>query len=318
MAVHASWENYCHIADEAVWGVLDGTPAYLHLPISSSPGSIKATPINVKPPVWIGSRQAIYSRNVGYNVGGQLATGLFGWQDASNVSLAEHLIAWAADSPNAIALPSKSVEMYDGDLDNKRFLGNRVNTLTISGTSGQFITLTLDLIGQSAAGGTTEQTNTPATQLLILQSMMWFDEGVFELPSATALAIESFSLTLQNTLQPKFLNGQTIAHLTAGMRATQYTLTFPKESDVYDADRRTLGENVTTAQLILKGLHGGTGLTGTVSTVTIDLDRMQFLDATPVDSDMNQIVSVSPQYDALNPSDGSANDVDFTFGEAAT
>lgn len=313
--VYAGWSKYLHIAAESAWGTLDGTPAYRQIPVQSE--TLKSTPIQVTADSFCGLRQNTFARVAGYDVAGNITAFLYGWQDASNVSLAQHLVAWAFTGGSSLDLSSKSIERFDSDVDNKRWLGNRVNQAVISGTAGGPISISLDVIGQSETGGITEQTWAADDGYAIEQSVFVMEDMTFEIPSATAVLIESFQLTIQNNLQPKRLSGSpTIAHLSAGLRVCSLQFSIPKAANTYDALRRTTGETVTTGQINLKGLHKGTGTTGSYTTLVIDIGKQAMSDATVVDGDRNALVMVGPQYLAINPANGD-DEVKLTWGEAA-
>ena len=84
----------------------------------------------------------------------------------------------------------------------------------------------------------------------------------------------------------------------------------PSRRYTYDAKRRSSTVSDQTFQIVLKGDHDGTG-TNTYTTGTIDIDRMNFLDA--VDQ-MNRegLVMAEVSYDILKPS-STDNDCDFTW-----
>lgn len=313
MAVYPAWSKYLHIAAESVWGTKDSSPNYLLVPYLSQ--TMKATRVEVTADHFCGQREPMHQESVATTVGGNITTNLFAAQDSNNVSLAQHLVSWATNGPTSHTLDSKTIEVYDADVDNKRFLGNRVNSMTLSGAPNQPIQISLDVIGKSVEGGIQEQTIDPADLLVILQSMMFFNTFTFEIPASTELQVEAFSLTVQNNLQPKFLNGTTIAHLTAGLRISTLSFTFPKSANTYDALNRAVGESTTTAQANFQGLHKSTGSTGTKTTLTIDFDRINFNDATFTETDRNQLVMITPSYNVLKPGSSDPG-IELTWSEA--
>jgi hypothetical protein len=96
----------------------------------------------------------------------------------------------------------------------------------------------------------------------------------------------------------------------AGDRVWTLSFTVRKTANTYDAKRRSATVSDQTFQIVLKGDHDGTGA-NTYTTGTIDIDRMNFLDA--VDQ-MNRegLTMAEVTYDIIKPST-TDNDVDLTW-----
>ena len=312
MAVHAGWQRRIHFAAETTWGTTPGSPAYIYLPYSSY--SVIATPQSVQAGLFTGHRQRRHNRVNRYTVQGQVQTPLWGYQvdDGVNTqSIAQRLIAPALSAPAGLELDALLFEIFENDTENKRHNGLRINNLTLAGDSqSNIITLTLDLIGKSETGGITEQS---LSATLPQPVEFLFSDSTFAY-AGSAIELESFQITVNNNLQPRWGNASTISYLTNGERHVNYQFSVVKTANTWDALRRSTAVNNATAQLVLKGLHGGTAANN-YTTVTIDFDRVNFMNASD-NGDLNALWSQSPEFVVLKP-DTTDNEIDVTYGTAA-
>lgn len=304
-------QRYLHIAPEASYGATPVSPSYLLLPFETY--DVKATPRRRDAQPFVGLLEERYGENIAVDVAGNLVCPLYGWQDASNDSLAEHLIAWAFSNPTSVDMASKLCEVFDNDNDNKRHNGLIPNTMSLTGNPDGIL-LSLGLIGQAETGGITEQ---------VLDQTVFPEKSTFLFKDATftidtvAAKLAQFVITRENNLQPDRLMGSgNIDSLTAGTRRTMFQFMVRKTADTYDALRRSYAGTEAAFVLTLKGKHNGTGATGNYTTVTFTFPRGSFIDATEENSDRNALVSQSPNYHILKPATTDPS-VTITYGESA-
>lgn len=304
----AGWQKYLHFAGETTWGTIDASPVYVYMPYTSC--TLAAVPKAVQAELYTGLRQRKHNRIVNYMVQGQITAPLFGYHISSK-SIAERLIEDAISAPAGLFLDSSTIEVFEGDVDNKRWLGCRINQLTLSGTGeGGTIDVTLDIIGKSETGGITEQVLS-ATSPQPVEFLM--ADATF-LYAGAAIELEAFTITINNQLQPKFMGASTIHLLSNGVRLVNYTFKVVNNANTFSALRRATTVNNATAQLILKGRHQGTAAQ-TFTQITIDFDRVNFANAGDEVS-LNALVSQNVDFIALKP-DTTDSEIDFTFGTAA-
>lgn len=307
---YLGWQRYLHIAAaESTWGTINGTPAWRQCPYAEY--TVRAQHLRRQSTPTTGSRARRHNQAYGIRVAGNLTTNLYGKQ-VSNISLAELLVAWAWNAPSSNTLESRTIEVFES-LAARRHLGLRVNSCTIAGSVGTPITISLELIGQA-------ETNTAAGSAQALsatdvpeRSEFLFEEATFSL-GGSALPMESFSLSLNNNLSERSLNSTSPSLLLAGQRVVDFNVVVPHNATTRDGYRRAITQVDTTAQLVLKGLHDGSGSSGTYSQVTIDFDKVSFGDKDN-QGDQNSIVNESQQWIVLKPST-SDNDVDFTWANS--
>jgi hypothetical protein len=308
MANLAGWMKRFHIAAESAWGTTPASPTYIYVPVGSC--NMQATPQSVQAQLYTGHRQRKHSRVTRYNVAGQIAMPLLA-QHVSSKSIAEHFIEKAISAPAGLDLDSFLLEGFENDIDNKRWNGCRINQMTLSGDAeSNVVNGTFDIIGKSETGGIAEQT-LDHTQPQPLEFLM--EDCTFAYAGG-AIEVAGFQLVVNNNLQPRFLNSSTITYLSAGERHTSLQLTFVKSANTFDALRRATTASNATAQLILKGRHGGTG-SDTFTRITIDIDRSSFINA--VDNvDLNRLTDQAVDFIVLKP-DTTDDDLTWTFDTAA-
>ena len=309
---YMGWQRRLHLtANETTWGAIPGTPAYFLVPYSDC--NIKLTRDRRQSQPFSGRRQRMHNQAFRRRLGGNITCPLFGQQDASNVSIAQKLIAWAFSAPAGIDLDSRTAELFDS-LEVKRWTGLRVNNCTISGSEGNPITISLDVIGKdetSVSAGSAQALAAAVSE----KTEFLFEDAVFTF-GGSAQKMKSFSLSVANNLAAdEFLNSDTIQILPAGDRVINFQFVIHHNVTTRDAILRASAASEPAAQLVLKGLHNGTGLTGNYTTVTIDIDRGSFDDAS-FPGGRNEVVREEDQYVILKPA-SSDNDVDLTYGEAS-
>lgn len=275
-------QKYLVLASEDVWGrnpdvssgTGSGTQAYVHVPVLDYNVKLAMERRQANP--FLGILQRKHSTPIRGMPTGTLTCALHGYHPGSiNVSLAQYLCDWAFSNPESTEPPSKTAQWYEATLADKEHVGLRVNQATLSGDSASgVIQIQLDLMGKDENGnGTFTAESLPNDRDKIVD--FEFADATFQLAGAT-VQLDSFSLTLQRNLQSQYLNNRRPAWLLA----TGYTWTFQanllKLNDTYDGYRRQNTAAEFTGQLVLKGLHNGTGASGTYSQVQFDFDRLSF------------------------------------------
>lgn len=306
--------SYLMIGDEATWGTMPAVPVYYALPVNNynvrfKPESRQATP-------YLGIFQRKHNKIFRGMPSGQLECALYGWQPATlGKSFMEYLLTWGFGSHEVVELPSKFAEWAEGpNVANKRHLGLRVNSATLSGADGQPLSLQLELQGQSESGNdvvTAAQTIPVDHEKLV--DAEFSQDTTFKLAGA-AINLSAFSVQIQNGLKVEYLNSFTPALIVKTQRVITVQFTPMKTSDVYDAYNRTQGMTEFTGEIKIKALHNGTGTTDTDWTVaTISFPRLSFQSA-DTQGGMQDVLKQPLSMFALKP-DTSSTDMSIVFTE---
>lgn len=244
------WQRYLFAYAESSWGVLPGAPDYFYVPMTDVTLAMAEEQTEHDP--YTGDRQRRYSENTRGMVTGQLSMHFSGIKPAAiSVSIAQFFIERALSAPAGTELDSFGLELYDGGVDNKRWSGCRINTMTIAGNEADGITLTFDIIAKEETGGITVQAN-PADKSKLRKAI--FQNCTFQL-AAGAVKPDDFSIAVANNLVPKYQGQTRLQLLGSGPRNVDYDITLTKSANTYDVIRRSEGMNEQTAQLILKALQ---------------------------------------------------------------
>lgn len=306
MGKSAGWQRYYHIASESAWGELDGSPSYIYVPVTSC--DVRAKPQAVRASVYTGHRQSRYNRIVNHTVDGTLVTNALAYH-VSSKSIAERLLTYAHSAPAGVDLDSFTLERFDAGNDNKRWLGCRIDSLTISGTAGQEITLSAAIKAKQESGGITAQSLSATAPRPV---GMLFRDATLSI-GGTPVEMRAFTYTVMNNTQVYHHNAQWPSQISAGERQIDFSVTLLKTANTYDALRRATSVSSTTGQLILRGLHNGTGASGTKTVITFDFDVLDFNDADDALDGPNGLEYQAIRYLALKPNT-TDNDVDITYG----
>lgn len=310
---HAAFQRYLVVAAaESAWGTINGTPAYRHLPVDEY--SVKLVPETRQSTPHTGVRERRHNVMFRSRLDGNLVCKAYGYQ-VSDVSLFQMLIDWA-NTCSGVTMQSRTTEWYDS-LEVKRHLGLRVNTWSISGQAGGPIMVSLGLMGKDEASVSAGSAQALSSTVTPEKSEFLFEDITATL-SGSAVDIASFSLSGNNNLREHFLGGSGAgggarrAVLSAGMRTLDFQIQLLHTATTRDALIRTGGIANTTGQLQLRGLHNGSGGSGTKTLCTIDFDVLSLVNAEQTESDINELISEPISYAVLKPSttDGS---VDFTW-----
>ena len=301
--VHGS-KSYLVLAGETTWGTLDETPTWVHMPVADYGVRFRPERRNAQP--FLGLRQRKHGKSVKGMPSGPLSASLYGQVDSgATKSLAEYLIEWAFGNPEEVlALPSKSAQWYEGPgVADKLHTGLRVNQATLSGSDQSgIIEVSLDLMGNDE--DEEDSTETLPDDREKLQEFE-FCESTFTL-AGSGVNLAAFQWQASNNLEVNYLGSSRPTLITAGPRVDTLGLTLVKNSDTYDAYRRSQAMNEFTAVLKLRGLHNGTGTAMTDYTVvTITFNRLQYADHE--DQRSFETLTKSPlQLDVLKPDDANA------------
>ena len=304
----SGFQEYVFFAPETTWGVTPGTPVYIYLPYAAY--DVTAKPQAIQPALFTGLYERRDSRITRTGLDGNLSLPIFGYQVA-NKSIAQYLIDLAITRTTPIYPPSFLIEQSESGVDNKRHNGLRVSTLTLSGDndSNSEIQIALGLIGGTETGGITPQT-IPVTSP---QPVGFLFADATLTVGGVATPMRSFSLSIKNNLQAKFTNSQWATIVHAGVREVDFTFTVFKNANTFDLLARLTGSSNTTMTLLLKGLHLGTGPSGTTfSTVQIDFARASFMNLSNTKA-LNDLVQQSPSYVVLKP-DSALDEIVLTYG----
>lgn len=311
MAIHGI-KSYLTLAAETTWGTTPGTPTYYHVPVISYGVKMSRDRRNSKP--FVGLMQAKHGKSFRGMPSGQLQTGLYGWKPSGAAqSLMQYLVTWACSEPETVDKLSKLADWAEGpDVSNVRHSGLRVNGWTIEGSADSgLVTITLDLMGKTEATLATAQTLPDDRELCV---EVEFTDCTFAL-GGVAQSLRSFRWQGQSNLAATYLNGTAPSFLAAGQLVETLNFTFMKADDTYTAYNRAFTEVEMTGQIVLKGLHNGTGSTGNYTVLTIDFNRLGFV--APEDSRaMNSLIEEGLTFDVLKPDTSSAAKT-LTYSESA-
>lgn len=274
--VHGSL-SHLQLYDETTWGTKPGSPTYVVVPVTEYGVKFQPNARQSKP--YTGIFDQRHQRRSNGMPQGNLSALLNGhWVDwdgtAVDGSLAEYLTNWGfgIGQENGIWLPSKGAEWAEGpNVANVGHYGLRATQATLQGSadSGAF-DFSMDLMGKSEIAVATVQTVPDDWEKL---GDFEFADSTFTIDS-TDTEITNVSLSINNGLTPIYVNGPTPSLLPRGQRVIQLSFTLIKNSDTYHLAARTLSaETEYDIQLVIKGLHNGTGATGTYSQCSFDMPR---------------------------------------------
>jgi hypothetical protein len=305
MAIHAR-KSYLAIAAETTWGTTPGSPAYYHVPVTSYAVKMKRDRRKSRP--FVGLLQAKHGKSFRGMPAGQVQTGMYGFKPGgSATSIMQMLVDWAMSEPETVDKMSKLAEWAEGpNVANVRHNGLRVNGWTIEGSADSgTVTISLDLMGKTEAALATAQA-IPADRELCVE--MEFSDCTFQL-GGTPVSLRSFQWQGQNALAATYLNGTSPSFLSAGDLTETLNFTVMKPDDTWTAYNRAFTEVEMTGQIVLKGLHNGTGTMGTNYTIlTIDFNRLSFIE--PADSSSssssNALIEEGLSFDVFKPDSSSA------------
>lgn len=297
-------KSYLHLCDESEWGTLPNSPTYYHVPVIEY--NVEQNVEARTSQVYAGTDHEIDSEILRGNPQGQLSSYLYGWwATGAGQSLAQKLLEWGFADVTSVTPRSKVAEWADGlNLWNRRDLGLRCNQAELSGSQDNAdIRIALDLIGREQIGQGDEDhvanfsstdplptAQTAPNDLKKLASFL-FHHATFAISprndlsgSKTAMLMRDFKLQYNRGLKPHWLNARSattdkpvLGSLNSRPKTGMFSVTPLKASSDWDALRRTPGRHEFAATLTLKGLHQGTGSSGTWTQVAIALNRLSLV-----------------------------------------
>jgi hypothetical protein len=288
-------KSYAVLIDETTWATMPGSPVRIHVPVNSCNVRFKPKRRNAQSRVGLFQRK--YGRNTSGYPTGNMVMPLYGWHPTGlATSLAQMMLEWGFLDQENIFPRSKALEWAEGpDVANSRHLGLRVNSATLAGGDSGIL-LTLELVGQSSANFATANA-LPDNRNKLVDFL--FEDVQFTLNSV-ATPIGSFTWQVQRGLQPQFWDSASPQSLPKTQWTETFSVTPPKQGHAWEDMRNELGMQEVPAQLVLKGLHNGTGGDGTEWTVlTIDFPRLSLIDVDEQES--NGIYNEPLTFDVLKP-----------------
>lgn len=269
-------ERFLQLAVETSWATLPGSPTWVDVPVDDYTVAFK--PKNMVNQARVGLFQRKYANNVSGHPSGNLVSSLYGWHPSGlTTSLAQALMEWGFLDHEAKFARSKSARwVYTTHEDDKQFAGLRVNQATLAG-SDSGVKLTLELIGKSEtilSGQTMQPPNDRNKNVEFL-----FEDCTFTLDSV-AMPISSFQWTVQRGLDVIYQNSATPTSCPKTSWNETFSVTPLKGDASFDALRDSLGMHEMAGELVLKGLHNGTGTGGTDFTIlTVDFARLSLINS---------------------------------------
>mgnify|MGYP000476295902 CR=1 FL=1 len=301
----ANSQRYLMMSNESAWGEL-GTPSYYHVPVFSY--SVKLQPKNRQANPFIGTLQRKHNRLTMAHPVGQIHTGLYGYYPGvlSN-SLAEEMVNWAFAENETVCRASKTAEWsVVGNADNRRHLGLRVDSAVLKGSEDQqFIDLTLGVEGY------TEVIDASAEALPAdMNELVEFEWGntLFYLGAdknnlGSPVPIKAFALQRQWGLETHYMNSTRPTYAAATRNDTAFTVIPLKTGTTYDEYIQDLDTAELYGRLIVKGLHMGTGASGTLEVLQFDFPRMSFVNKNDSDDSAQSITFETLNWSLLKPDD---------------
>ena len=273
-AIIGGSDNYIHLWAESTWGTKPGSPALIYMPVTNYGVAMTKNSRETKPHYGQFGKAGVF--HVTGQPAGQITGELCGVEPSSSAtSLAKTILDWVFGGEADTFLPSKGIEFAQGpDIANQQHDGLRVNTFTLAGAEGGAVTWTLDVMGTTDTAVTTA--NTISADLKGFPGFE-FSDCVLTI-GGTAIDIADFSLQRQHGLKVKYLGGTTPKVIAKSMRNTTFQFKIVKQAAAYDVIRRTIGTETDSALVLtMNGKHGGTGASGTYTTIAFTMPKSRLL-----------------------------------------
>lgn len=307
MAYYGGWENRLFVGKESTFGTAV-TPA-IWIPYESF--EPRAHFEAYSPQSFCGVRQDRGPTQVAKQViAGTFTFDLFG-TFVSSKSIMEWLLELATSGDASITQDSFTFGLFE-TVNSKDFAGVRIASVTISGSEGQPIKVSMSIIAKSEATQGSPVA-IPATTAHPPAGM--FYDTTFAV-GGSAVTPQSFTLTIDNGLKSVYLNSATPTLIDQFQRKVTLDLVMLKSASTYDLLRRTQTSapiSSVTGQVVLKAHNLDTsGTPGNIyTTATIDFDKMDFQDAANSDPrDSHKTETLKFVVKKPNTTD---NDIDITY-----
>lgn len=313
-------KSYLYLVSEDIWGVNPfdasgsgtGSQQAVHIPVTSY--GVKFNPENRQANPYLGIFDRKHNINFRGMPGGTLVSPMYGYYpDGLSKSIAQYLMEWAFDSPTECELPSKTAYWAEGpSIADKEHNGLRVNSATLTGSDDSgMLELSLDLMGRYDSNPSTGLSAVPNDREKLVD--MEYHRTTMSL-GGVAITPKSFTLARQHNLQVHYLNSFEPTLLVKTQMKTTLQVTVPKNSNTYDAYRRLSTATEMTGQIVGKGLHNGTGASGTLTTMQIDFARLSFINVED-QGGKDDVLFQNLNFEVLKP-DTSTQQIVFTWGVA--
>lgn len=292
--IHTDRLNYITVAAEDIWGrdpfqasgSGSGLQNAFHLPYETYDARFKTERRAATPKTGLmTAKHGTLHRGM---VSGQMACALYGHvpEGLGGKSVAQVLIEWAlgtsggsTNDEQGKVLPSKTIRLYEENLSNKAHYGMRVNTATLTGSddTGNH-SITMEMMGQDESGTNVSVGSIPNNHHRLVD----FDFQLSEFYIASVqVPVKQYQLVVGNGLSHAYNGGTRINVLVKTDRTYQLQMQLLKQASTYEAMARAGGMQEFAVQMVLRGLHDGTGASGTMTKCTIDIDRCSFADQEP-------------------------------------
>ena len=301
--------SYLSMCTESAWGELPGTPTWVQLPCLSY--GVKMGAEMRQTPSYVGVLEDKHNQVFRGMPSGPITMPLFGWHPANaSMSQMQWLLAWMHNNAlNTVARNSKSAFWAEGpNIANKIHTGLRCAGFTIAGSAGSPVTLSIDTLGYDEIGmdDGSARADTAPTLVTDREKLV---EVLFEDCSLTlggsATLMKAFSLRTQFQMVTEYNNAHRPSLILAKKTVTDFSVTIVKNSDTWDAYNRGTTNTETTAVLNLKGLHNGTGGSGSWTNAALTFNRLSLI--SPPTEGGKDIQYQNLQFKALKPDSSDAS-----------
>lgn len=269
-------QRFLRLAVESSWATLPGSPVWVDALCDDY--TVRFKPKNLAAQPRGGLMQRKYSRNVSGHPSGNFVSSLYGWKPTGlATSLAQAMLEWGFLDHESKAPRSKSAQWVNTSHDDdKQHSGLRVNQATLAGSEAG-IKLTLEVIGKEELI-LSGQSSTPPVDRHKAVDFLWEDCS-FTL-DGEVMPFSSFQWSVQRSVAPIYQNSKSPTACPKAGWVETFSVTPLKSDNSWDVIRNDLAMTELAGELVLKGLHNGTGTGGTDFTVcTVAFPRLSFVDS---------------------------------------